>query len=70
MIALTDEDLMPFGKFSRPPDGPLKMKDVPASYLLWLWDDGVRHQQVRHYIIENMDALKDEDPDWIPEDER
>ncbi len=70
MNALTDNDLMPFGKFSKPPDGPRKMEDVPASYLLWLWDEGVTNFGVKKYIENNLETLKQECPDWIPPDER
>ena len=35
--ALTDTDPMPFGKHKGEP-----MQDVPASYLRWLWNDGLR----------------------------
>jgi len=35
--ALTDTDPMPFGKHK----GEL-MQDVPASYLRWLWEEGLR----------------------------
>lgn len=34
---MTDDDLMPWGKYSKPPDGPKKMKDVPASYILYMY---------------------------------
>lgn len=34
--ALTDTDPMPFGKHKGEP-----LQDVPASYLAWLWRDGV-----------------------------
>ena len=34
--ALSDTDLMPFGKYKGEP-----LQDVPASYLAWLWRDGV-----------------------------
>ena len=35
---MSDDDYIPFGKYSSP---PTKMKDVPASYLLWLWNNGM-----------------------------
>lgn len=35
--ARTDTDPMPFGKYKGEP-----MQDVPASYLAWLWRDGLR----------------------------
>jgi hypothetical protein len=51
------------------------MQDVPARYLLWLWNNGLweiykeprttpRHQ-VAHYIVENMASLESEDKDTI-----
>lgn len=70
MNALTDTDLMPFGKYSKPPDGPKTMEDVPADYLLWLWEQGCSNFGVRQYIILNMNSLLQECPDFIPPDER
>lgn len=35
--AFTDTDPMPFGKHKGEP-----LQDVPASYLAWLWRDGLR----------------------------
>lgn len=67
---MLDTDMMPFGKYSKPPDGPRKMEDVPADYLLWLYDEGCSHVGVRDYIHENLTTLMDECPDWIPPDER
>ena len=61
-------DLMPFGKYSKPPDGPRKMDDVPADYLLWLWDENVSHHDVRAYIVENFETLLAQCPDYIPEE--
>ena len=70
MNALTDTDQMPFGKYSKPPDGPRAMQDVPGDYLLWLWEQGTSHFGVRQYIINNMNSLLEECPDFIPPDER
>ena len=67
---MLDTEPMPFGKYSKPPDGPLKMEDVPASYLLWLHDQGCNHAGVRDYINTNLTTLMSECPDWIPPDER
>lgn len=64
---LTDQDYMPFGKFSRGCDRR-RMKDVPASYLFWLWTNGMQHAEnnsVADYIRNNMNVLKDEYPDGI-----
>jgi len=51
------------------------MQDVPAKYLLWLWNDGLWEKarsprydtrgQVAHYIHDNMEALESECPDMI-----
>jgi uncharacterized protein (DUF3820 family) len=46
---------MPFGKYAGKP-----MIDVPAKYLLWLFNEGCNHDEVRKYIIDNLDALKKE----------
>jgi uncharacterized protein (DUF3820 family) len=70
MNALTDTDLMPFGKYSKAPDGPRIMQDVPAEYLLWLWEEGCNNFGVKKYIEDNLETLKQECPDWIPPDER
>lgn len=51
---LKDDDMMPFGKHS-----DKQMIDVPASYLLYLWDDGqMAYGNVRDYIEENLELLK------------
>ena len=51
----TDNTPMPFGKYQGKP-----LIEVPAQYLLWLFDQGCNHEAVRKYIIENLDALKKE----------
>jgi len=61
MSALTDTDLMPFGKHKG-----AKMEDVPASYLLWLWNQGaISHPGVKAYIENSLSALEIECPDVI-----
>lgn len=64
MIELTDESEMPFGKHKG-----IRMQDVPASYLFWLWDNGLKNEtktnSVAEYIQRNMSALKQECPDRI-----
>lgn len=35
--AYNDLSLMPFGKYKGEP-----LQDIPASYLQWLWRDGIR----------------------------
>lgn len=59
---MTDQDLMPFGKHKGE-----KMEKVPASYLLWLRDQGCSHAEVRKYIEENETVLVSECPDYINE---
>ena len=55
MNKLTDGSLMPFGKYKGD-----KMVNVPASYLLWLYENNKCSGVVREYIIENLDALRKE----------
>ncbi len=54
--ALTDTDVMPFGKYRDKP-----MQDVPASYLWWLYEQGLENisdQKVANYIWNSLDAIK------------
>lgn len=55
MRALKDTDLMPFGEHKGK-----QMIDVPAKYLLWLHDNGLRKGDVLNYILNNLEALKKE----------
>lgn len=34
------------------------MANVPADYLLWLWDSGKCYMEVKTYIHDNLDALR------------
>jgi len=54
-MALTDESLMPFGLHKGS-----KMTNVPASYLMYLYDSGKCTKDVRDYIEDNLDVLKQE----------
>lgn len=58
---MDDQTPMPFGKHKGK-----KMEDVPASYLLWLRDQGTGGE-VGQYIEDNMTALQQECPDYISE---
>ena len=62
---LQDTDLMPLGKFK----GKLQMKDVPADYLFWFWNqDGKKQDRqcpVAAYIRRCLTALKAEYQDGI-----
>lgn len=49
----TDETLMPFGKYKGE-----KLINVPASYLLWLYDNGKCYGALKEYIEDNLDVLK------------
>ena len=62
-MKLTDESLMPFGKYKGE-----KMVNVPASYLMWIYDEwtlpnprfGFAYKDVKVYIEENLDVLQEE----------
>lgn len=55
MGKFTDESIMPFGRYQGK-----KMEDVPASYLIWMWDEGnkINDSRVREYVLENLDVLR------------
>jgi hypothetical protein len=53
--ALTDLDPMPFGKYKGTP-----MQDVPASYLVWLRNEGCRDPLVANYIHNSWEAIQQE----------
>lgn len=60
---MTAQSIMPFGKHRGQ-----RMEDVPAAYLLWLWNNGLKDQpgkEVHGYVSENLDALQQEAPDVI-----
>lgn len=52
---LTDNDLMPFGKHKGK-----KLIDVPASYLLWLYEDhpNFKTTDVGIYITDNYEVIR------------
>ena len=52
---ITDESIMPFGKYKDE-----KMANVPASYLIWLYESGKCYGTVKSYIQDNLDVLKEE----------
>ena len=54
----TDEDLMPFGKWKG-----TKMANIPADYLLWMYDNDKLYSPVKKYVEENMNGLKAEKKD-------
>ncbi len=53
MASLSDSDLMPYGKYKDTPMG-----EVPADYLLWLYENNKVNGHVARYIEENLDTLK------------
>ncbi len=50
---MTDNDLMPYGQHKGK-----EMINVPADYLLWLYENNKAKEPVLSYIKDNMDALK------------
>lgn len=54
-IEYDDNTEMPFGKYQG-----VKLANVPASYLLWLYEKGPIDYRLRGYILDNMDVLKQE----------
>lgn len=63
MTQLADTDPMPFGKYKGQP-----MEEVLASYLHWLWSQGLdkdRTSSVADYIRRNLNILKEEYEDGI-----
>lgn len=65
MDALTDLDVMPFGKWK----GTL-LQDVPANYFLWLYDEGGMWANpaspIKLYIEESWNALLKDCPNYEP----
>lgn len=53
--ALGDLDPMPFGKYKGTP-----MQDVPASYLVWLKNEGCNNVLVANYIHNSWEAIQQE----------
>jgi uncharacterized protein (DUF3820 family) len=56
---MDDNSQMPFGKFAGE-----KMANVPASYLMWLWNNDIvsvqKWNRVYWYIHKNLDSLQQE----------
>jgi len=55
MEILTDTSPMPFGQFMGD-----DMEDVPASYLLWLYDNNKCNDAVRLYVKDNYEVLQEQ----------
>ena len=52
---LEDDDLMPWGKYKGK-----KMQDVPADYLLYMYENNKCDSDVKEYIEDCIDILKKE----------
>jgi uncharacterized protein (DUF3820 family) len=52
---MTDTSRMPFGKYKNE-----KMANVPADYLLWLHKEQKCFGELKEYIEENLDVLREE----------
>ena len=50
---LNDDSIMPFGKYKG-----TKMGNVPAEYLMWLYDNNKCDKAVREYIEDNLDVIQ------------
>lgn len=50
---MNDESIMPFGIHKGK-----RLIDVPAGYLIWLYEENKCSGELRKYIAENMGALK------------
>ena len=69
---MTDTCLMPFGKYRS-----VRLEDVPASYLLWLWNEGLKAEtatqsqrgDLARYIRDSMGALQMDAPDTLVDPE-
>lgn len=49
---LSDDSPMPYGVHKDKP-----MVDVPAKYLLWLWDNDKCSKSVKAYVVDNWEVL-------------
>ena len=52
---MEDDDIISFGAHKGK-----RLIDVPASYLLWLYDNDKCFGELRDYIIENLKVLRKE----------
>ena len=50
---LNDDSIMPWGKFKG-----TKMGNVPAEYLLWLYENDKCDEPVKEYIEDNLEVIK------------
>ena len=52
-MSLDDSSLMPYGKHKGD-----KMIDVPASYLIWLYENDKCSKEVKDYVEDNLEVLR------------
>ena len=52
---LTDKSPMPYGKHKG-----VEMANVPAEYLIWLYENDKCSDSVKEYIEDNIDILRSE----------
>lgn len=52
---MTDQDKMPYGQYQGQ-----AMANIPASYLIWLYDNKRCSGNVKQYIQENIEVLRTE----------
>lgn len=52
---LTDESPMPSGKHKG-----MKMIDVPAAYLLYVYENKMCGERVAKYVEDNLDVIKEQ----------
>ena len=52
---MTDESVMPIGKYKGE-----KMANIPALYLLWLYENANIYGEIKKYIEDNLDVIKSE----------
>lgn len=60
MEKMTDESIMPYGKYKGK-----KMANVPASYLMWMHREGKLFQSIQEYVTENLDVLEKQEKEEI-----
>jgi uncharacterized protein (DUF3820 family) len=52
---LTDQNKMPFGKWTG-----TRLANVPADYLIWIYENKKCNAEVAEYIKDNLEVLKKE----------
>jgi hypothetical protein len=60
MPELTDNDKMPFGKYKGK-----SLIEVPASYLIYCYENYNLREALKNYIKNNMDVLKQQAKDEV-----